>query len=40
MLSGGSHGLLLSMIAGSLVQFAGAGVGWLVTGHEAPRLRI
>ncbi|MGY4316545.1 DHA2 family methylenomycin A resistance protein-like MFS transporter [Bradyrhizobium sp. JR3.5] len=37
---GGSHGLLLAMIAGSLVQFAGAGVAWMVTGHEAPRLRI
>lgn len=37
---GGSHGLLLAMIAGSLVQFAGAGVAWMVTGRELPRLRI
>jgi len=28
---GGQHGLLLSMIAGSLVQFAGAGIAWIGT---------
>lgn len=37
---GRSDGLLLAMIAGSLVQFAGAGVAWMLTGREAPRLRI
>lgn len=31
---GGKTGLLLSMIAGSLVQFAGAGIAWMVTRHE------
>ncbi|MDH2385580.1 MFS transporter [Bradyrhizobium sp. CER78] len=37
---GGSRGLLLAMLAGSLVQFAGAGVAWLMTRRKAPRLRI
>ncbi|KJC47768.1 MFS transporter [Bradyrhizobium sp. LTSP885] len=32
---GGQDGLLVSMIAGSLVQFAGAGVAWMVTRQEA-----
>ena len=31
----GQDGLLVSMIAGSLVQFAGAGVAWMVTRQEA-----
>lgn len=37
---GGIRGLLLSMIAGSLVQFAGAGAAWMVTRREALRARI
>jgi hypothetical protein len=32
---GGERGLLLSMIAGSLVQFTGAGAAWMVTRQEA-----
>jgi EmrB/QacA subfamily drug resistance transporter len=32
---GGEHGLLLSMIAGSLVQFTGAGAAWMMTRQEA-----
>jgi len=37
---GGQHGLLLSMIAGSLVQFAGAGIAWIVTRQPSPQGRI
>ncbi|KWV48860.1 MFS transporter [Bradyrhizobium macuxiense] len=37
---GGEHGLWLSMIAGSLVQFAGAGVAWMVTREKTQHVHI
>lgn len=37
---GGGHGLRLAMLAGSLVQFAGASLAWMMTQRKAPGLRI
>ncbi|WP_143201580.1 MFS transporter [Bradyrhizobium sp. NAS96.2] len=37
---GGGHGLLVAMLAGSLVQLAGAGAAWMMTQPNAPGLRI
>ncbi|WP_426443484.1 MFS transporter [Bradyrhizobium genosp. P] len=37
---GGQGGLLVSMVAGSLVQFAGAGAAWMVTRHEVQQAHI
>ncbi|WP_407168238.1 MFS transporter [Bradyrhizobium sp. ORS 111] len=37
---GGARGLLLSMIAGSLAQFAGAAVAWMVTRERTQRVPI